>query len=169
MTILADNVVRMTYPDGTSEHWKVILSEEDIALNEQRRKASDTHVLITGAGHLLWWNGKGRIRRFKVEEMQNRSYREGSPEPSYPGLPRRTNLSEKKLKEYMEKAPDFRPKGPAPASPAPRALVPPEPGKAAAVPPEPEDDGTFLTRLAKALAGWFRGAAGFVGTIFGRA
>ncbi|MBP5274254.1 MAG: hypothetical protein ILO36_04895 [Abditibacteriota bacterium] len=167
VTILTENVVRMTYPDGTSDHWKVILSEEETALNEERRKASDTRGFITGEGRLLWWNGKGRMQRFGAEEMQNRSYREGGPEPSYPGMFRRPGLSEIKLKEYMKKAPDFRPKGPAPVQPVSEAPDPPETGKAAAVPPEPEDGGTFLTRLAKALSGRIKGAADCVRRLFG--
>lgn len=159
VTILTDNVVRMTYPDGLAEHWKVILSKEDMAYNEERLKASGGQATRLGRfeGNLLWWNGKGRIKRFRVGEMQNRSYREGGPEPSYPGKLRRSDLSEKRQKEYLRKAPELlHMKAP---------VVQPGPGAKPA--PEAKKEGTPLTRLLQAVAGSFKAAADFFGRVFG--
>ena len=85
--ILSDNVVRQSYSDGSVEHWKISLSDEDVEKNREKWREtytlSDGHFAKYDAGdkHLLWWNGVG-----KCLGINNRQamwcYHEGGEEPS---------------------------------------------------------------------------------------
>ncbi len=88
--ILTDNVVRQSYDDGSVEHWKIVLSDEDIEKNREKwreqhtRKNGDFEKLSAGDKHLLWWNGVGK-RRSVMDDTHIQAmwcYQEGGPEPT---------------------------------------------------------------------------------------
>ena len=88
--ILTDNVVRQSYDDGSVEHWKIVLSDEDIEKNREKwreqhtRKNGDFEKLSAGDKHLLWWNGVGK-RRSVMDDTHIQAmwcYQEGGQEPT---------------------------------------------------------------------------------------
>ncbi len=86
IVILTDNVIRQEYEDGSVEHWKIRLSEEDVDKNtekwrtiyEQEGKSVPKEV---GDKCLLWCNGKGKGSLTRNNQKMW-CYQEGGPEPT---------------------------------------------------------------------------------------
>ncbi len=74
--ILTDNIIRLQYPNGLVEHWKVRLSEEDVEKNLEKYKTDERHLADKC---LLWSNGKKG--GFKIQKMW--CYNESDQEPTY--------------------------------------------------------------------------------------
>ncbi len=86
VTILTDNVIRQEYEDGSIEHWKIRLSEEDVDKNtEKRREVYENEgrsvPIEAGDKCLLWWNGKGKGSLTRNNQKMW-CYHEGGPEPT---------------------------------------------------------------------------------------
>ncbi|MBR4749894.1 MAG: hypothetical protein IK083_10050 [Abditibacteriota bacterium] len=88
--ILSDNVVCQSYSDGSVEHWKISLSDEDIEKNREKWREEYTREngkfakYDAGNKHLLWWNGVGK-RRSIMDDTHIQAmwcYHEGGEEPS---------------------------------------------------------------------------------------
>ncbi len=92
--ILTDNVIRLKYPKGSVQHWKVRLSEEDVKKNiaKYREKDGVQPEWFYANRCLLWSSGKhgysgGRGLGLMSDEMW--CFRKGGPEPtpeSYSGI-----------------------------------------------------------------------------------
>ena len=79
--ILTDNIIRLQYPNGLVEHWKVRLSEEDIEKNMDKYEKTfkKRERWVGGDKCLLWSNGKKG--GFKIQKMW--CYNESDQEPTY--------------------------------------------------------------------------------------